>query len=98
MGGSAGLQISPATIDLRFLDLRQSASRFLSQFAEVERYRRPAGLALVPQTAQSLDVFPAKLLLELPIAQSFPHDLAGRRIFARFDGGLKGGDLLSARR
>jgi hypothetical protein len=64
----------------------------------IERFRWTAGLALVPQAAQSFDVFPAKLLLELPIAQSLPHDLAGCRALARFDDGLEGGDSLACQR
>src|SRR5208282_6871910 len=61
----------------------------------LERLRRPAGLARIPQLLEALDVLLAKLAFELPIAQRLADDLACGGVLAGLDGRPKGGDLLA---
>lgn len=56
---------------------------------------RPPALPLILQLPEALDVLPAQLAFELPIAQCFADDLAGRRMLAGLDSGLQCGDLFA---
>src|ERR1700730_18239892 len=92
---ACGLQISSAIITLRFVVLCQPLLRLPSHLVEIKRHCRAAGLALVPQLPEASDVLLAKLAFELPIADCFADDLACGCIFAGFNGGLEGGELLA---
>jgi hypothetical protein len=44
---------------------------------------------------EAFDIFPADLAFELPVADGFADDLAGRGVFAGLNRGLEGRELLA---
>ncbi|EGY02257.1 hypothetical protein AZA_46946 [Nitrospirillum viridazoti Y2] len=59
----------------------------------IKGFRGAAGLAFIPKLTQTANVLLPKFTFELPIANRFPDDFAGRRIFASLDSRPQGGDL-----